>query len=111
MIPSQNGGPFAQKTLLGWGIVGTIDMSVKDEDVFGCSHGVVADSVNLDNKSPVHVALKSTVKAVMSPKQVPAALEQNVADIKNQGKNESSRDGKKFLENNITNTEDKHYEI
>ena len=111
VISAQNGGPFAQRTLLGWGIVGTIGMSVIDKDVFGFSHRIVAERVSLNNKSPVNVALKSTVKAVLSPKQVPAALEQDVTDIKNQDKNESSGDGKKFLENNITKTEDKHYEM
>ena len=112
VIPSQNNGPFAQKTLLGWGIVGTIDMSVNNEDVFGFSHRIVAESVSID-KNPVHSVLESTVQEVLSPKQVPAALKQEIADVKNQ-ETKLSRNDKKFLkvlENNITTTEDKRYQM
>ena len=51
----QNGGLFSQKTLLGWGVVGTIDMSGYDKNVFGFSHRLLAESTSFDNKSLVHV--------------------------------------------------------
>ena len=114
VIPSQNNGPFAQKTLLGWGIVGTIDMSVNDEDVFGCSHRVVAESVNLDNKAPMGLVLKSKeVEEVLAPEQVPVALEQDVANSKNQGGRELSKNEKfqEVLESNITRLKNKHYQM
>ena len=54
VITSSGDGPYAQRTDLGWGIVGVIDCVRSSNDVIGHSHRLVPYEV-LDSHKTVNV--------------------------------------------------------
>ncbi|XP_053376587.1 uncharacterized protein LOC128547590 [Mercenaria mercenaria] len=72
VITPVGNGPFAQKTDLGWTIVGTIDLNCVEDDSIGSSHRVLccevplALSVSDSQKEVVLFSLRTKVKEVVS---------------------------------------------
>ena len=68
VIAPEEDGPFAQRTDLGWGIVGIIDCNCDDDDRIGHSHRILAYEVV--GSKPVQVSLKSQTKELIFPRDV-----------------------------------------
>lgn len=112
VIVPDGDGPYAQKTDLGWGIVGIVDYDVNAEDDIGFSHRVLAYEVSDSNKV-VQVSVRSHTKDhVLSPRQILSVLESDFQDDVH-GVGLSQQD-KKFLDvvkQGICRTSDGHYQM
>ncbi len=111
VIPSQNGGPYAQQTDLGWGIIGVIDHDHIAGDPIGHSHRILAYEVQGSNRS-VQVSFNVHTKEVVSARDVLNVLEADFNDS-SQGVG-LSKDDKSFLnimQSNIKQNDDGHYEM
>ncbi len=76
MIPSSTSeGPFGQKTVLGWGIVGTIN-KITEVDSFGVSHHELSHGLFRCDKQRLRsrIILRSRVKEVY-PEDVLSVLQ------------------------------------
>ena len=97
VIPSDGYGPFAQKTDLGWGIIGLIRDNSNSSAIDGGGYG--------------QIVLKTTAKEMISPQEV----------YKFFGREEGSCDDGKFsqddvkfmklMDEGVTKTADKHYQM
>ncbi|XP_064647111.1 uncharacterized protein LOC135499967 [Lineus longissimus] len=103
--------PFAQKTDLGWGIVGNVGPSKNPEDVFGTSHCLKT----FDTQSDKLVLAVQTIgiDEDPTPKQLFEVL---TRDIKygDEGEDKMSQEDRKFLnilEEGIHRTKDGRYEM
>lgn len=73
--------PFAQKTDLGWSIVGYANPCVDYDDAIGSSHKIVVRQVTPCQQSPSHLTsevryiCRTQVKEVITPPNVIKALE------------------------------------
>lgn len=105
VVSDKGGGPFAQRTDLGWGIMGVIGekLDVNVEDSIGISHRIVACQVpdslaygdSMVGKS-VLFSLRTKVKEVFDPVKVLKILE---SDFSEQAEGQPiSSDDKRFLE-------------
>lgn len=107
VIVSETGGPYAQRTDLGWCIVGVVDEN-SEHDSIGFSHRVIC----IENSS-VQVALKThTTKEVISPRDVLSVLESDFKDVSNPYEVCMSKDDKDFMEimnSSIYQDQDGHY--
>ncbi len=114
VIPPVDNGPFAQRTDLGWGIVGVIDHSNISEESF-VSHRILSCEVPNDvngNDKLIHVAYKTKTKEVLTPCQIGKILESDFKDI-DCDEHKVSLEDKQFLnimESNIHMTNG-HYEM
>ncbi|XP_050404672.1 uncharacterized protein LOC126820632 [Patella vulgata] len=118
VIPPVGDGPFAQRTDLGWGIVGVIDPSPSDIDFIGVSHTTLAypvPSVTTNSSTPDHVyiSLRSEVNEIIDLNNLQRMFE--IDFIENKSDQTSySREEKKFLDlmsDKIHVTADGHYEM
>ncbi|KAJ8022438.1 hypothetical protein HOLleu_37335 [Holothuria leucospilota] len=120
VLPTFN-GPFAQRTVLGWGIVGVDDSQCDYYDDIGISHRVLTYEVpkyihNTCSElgvtmSHVHCACKTKVKEVVTPKDIIDMME---IDFNERKSSSYSQDDLKFLsilEKGIHQCEDKHLEM
>ena len=125
ILPTATRGPFAQKTELGWSIIGVTDSDQYDSndcDPIGVSHRIVTYEVlppisdlNSDVNVPefrkeVSFSLKTNVKEI-APKDV---IEMMEVDFSERRSNDYSQDDMKFisiLENGIRKRDDNHYEM
>ena len=106
--PSSN-GPFAQRTDLGWGIVGVINPSGNSN--CACSHRVLSYSSVVGKD--ISVSFRTRSKEVMSSRDVLKALEPDFSDQSQQGRG-LSVDDQKFLEilgSNIVQLPDGFYQM
>ena len=113
-------GPYAQRTDLGWGIIGNITRSkqglIDNQGYEHITHRVisrnVADTSCLYQKT-CHFSIKSTTKEVINPAQVRQMMESDFSE--NGSTNQPlSQDDKKFMlkmERGIHQREDGHYEM
>ena len=95
VIPTTNNGPYAQRTDLGWGIVGIVDPSYVDDNSVGYSHRTVSIEVEIDSKT-VHYCTKGRVKE-LTPIEVNGLLEQDFSD-RHVNRPSLSIDDRKFLD-------------
>ena len=65
ILPVGN-GPFAQRTDLGWGIVGVVDHSIVAEDIIGVSHRLLTRDTDVDH-AQVTFSFRSQIKEVIDP--------------------------------------------
>ena len=119
-------GPYAQKTALGWSVIGTIDSDQfleNDCDPIGISHRVltyevppiIGDPLNVNKTNeagrPVHFSCKTSIKEVITPQDVMNMMEIDFNELKSL--NTYSHEDRKFLsilEDCIHQRSDKHYE-
>ena len=111
LIPRQvvasKSGPFAQRTDLGWGIVGIVD-NAPSKSSSSFSHRVVAYEAN--NGKVNHVAFRTQTKEVVLPRQILGVLESDFKDV-GQGVG-MSVDDKRFLnimKSNVKIDSEGHY--
>ena len=95
-------GPFGQRTVLGWGIIGVIDDSPKSEDAIGESHrlltGEILEAIVMPNSSSeVHIAIRNSLKEVITPAQVNKMMELDFNEQLDTSKCKESREDKKFV--------------
>ena len=129
VIPPEDNGPYAERTDLGWGIVGIIDpdqIQVDECDPIGRSHLLLTYNVphestlpeegrrELDNfPTQVQMSLKTSVKEVFTPIEAMKMMELDFHERKS-GNDDFSQDDLKFLrkvKDGIYVTEDDHYEL
>lgn len=115
VIPAVGNGPYAQKTDLGWGIVGIIDPTRISDDSIGFSHRIIAlevQPINRDVESK-HVQFSiGTRTKELSPSEVLRMMELDFSDRAVE-KQPMSREDKRFLsilEENIR-LDEGHYEM
>ena len=90
--PEDTEGPFGQRTLLGWGIVGVISQpTVSESDSIGYSHRIVANQI-----TGSQIVIPRTAKEIVSPADCLKALEGDFVDQHQQSQG-ASQDEKLFL--------------
>ena len=99
VIPPEDGGPFAQRTELGWGVVGPIGEPCKSSSCHSLS-------------TTSHVVMRTTSKEMFSPKDIVEFFRrEETGDIAGKG---LSCDDQKFfsmMTQGIRKCEDGHYEM
>ena len=107
--PKSTGGPFGQKSDLGWGIVGTIGKPEKDNiDQIGVSHRIVAK-----HDTGSQIVLQKQTKEIVSPADCLKLLERDFFDSR-QHEEGSSADERRFLramEEGVTVDSSRHYSM
>ncbi|XP_060585528.1 uncharacterized protein LOC132741396 [Ruditapes philippinarum] len=117
VITPDGNGPYAQKTDLGWTIVGTIDSDCVENDSIGLSHHVLchevpsALSVSDNHKNTVMFSLRTKVKEVVSS-DILRVLEHDFCDLGITG-DKLSQEDKLFLSKLSENIcfQNGHYEM
>ena len=118
VIPGKQNEPYAQRTDLGWGIIGNVGKSTMDEGehLTGIVHRITTES-NLPTlkpsaRRPCHFSIRPTIKEVINPAQLREMLE---LDFSERGAEQPmSQEDKKFLsimEGETRQREDGHYEM
>ena len=131
VIPPSGNGPYAERTDLGWGIVGIIDpnqVEVDMHDPIGVSHRILTynipaqlsrsdvrdDSLGAkDVSNQIHVSLKTAVKEIITPLEVNRMMELDFNE-RNTGKDDYSQHDLKFLrtmKEGIHLSDDGHYQM
>ncbi|PIK42690.1 hypothetical protein BSL78_20459 [Apostichopus japonicus] len=120
VIPPVGDGPYAQRTDLGWGIVGMVDpdeVEICDHDSIGLSHLIVTCEVptpsQLDDCREVHICFRTKVKEIMCPEQVARMMELEFNEG-NFGQTSYSQEDVQFLstlKEGVHIAEDGHYEM
>lgn len=97
--------PYAQKSLLGWGIIGKVCLTSESSDAVTCHKTASRESVKF--------ATPTSAKEVLCPQKVIETLEKDFAD-ENMGEQSLSVEDQKFLKlmgNGIKKRPDGHYEM
>ena len=116
VIAPDTNGPYAQRTDLGWGIVGIVEEGETDD--IGVSHRILSCQVPphlcKDPSLPERtlVSLQTKIKEAIEPSDVAAMMELDFSEMEAGGKAMSLEDSKflSLLQNEI-HLEDGHYEI
>lgn len=122
VIASSEGGPFAQRTDLGWGIIGVTDSyNIVDDqvDVIGVSHRILTCVVPetvvpqcADHKfKSVQFSFRTKVKEVVDPSRILKIMESDF--VENSDVQPISREDKRFLDlmNEQIRVVDRKYEM
>ena len=113
VIPGRGNEPYAQLTNLGWGIVGNVDGSYRnEEDVRGVVHRTVT-LVPESSRRGCTFAIKGTIKELINPQQVRQMMELDFSEG-SKPTQPLSIDDRKFLEQlqeGVHQTNSKHYEM
>ena len=122
VIPGKDNEPYAQKTDLGWGIVGNVSRSNlerdKDQEEMHTTHAcrVIPRCTNDTNPSyrkTCFFSVKTTTKEILNPVQVRQILESDFSEGKT-NEQPISQDDRKFIrkvEQGIRQRQDGHYEM
>ena len=123
IIPPVNGGPYGQRTNLGWSIIGIVNAAQSNaEDDIGVSHRILTCEVPSDLSDPtsrqyggekVFISFSNQVKEVFMPTEVVRMLELDFNE-KRFDTIAPSQEDKRFLsilEEGIHVREDGHYEM
>lgn len=119
IVSGKENQPFAQRTDLGWSIVGCGNSSVDYGDAIGVSHRIIVKQVlpnlqsSLNLTSEVQYICRTQIKEVITPPNVIKALE---SDFNEKAAEDScfSQEDLRFLskmETGIRHKEDDHYEM
>ena len=121
IIPSNDNGPYAQRSELGWGIIGNVIKSRirQDENQRGAdhfTHRVTSRTITHSSSSQqktCYFSTKTFAKEIINPVQVKQMME---SDFSERSSNEQpiSQDNRRFMlkmEQGIPQREDGHYEM
>ncbi len=121
IIPGHANEPYAQKTELGWGVIGNVTKSKRSsdndcEDTVHVTHRII--SRVSDNTSPLnakicHFSIKTTTKEIINPTQVREMMESDFSERRT-GEQPMSQEDRKFIqkmEQGIHQRSDGHYEM
>lgn len=118
IVSGKEGEPYAQRTDLGWSIVGQTNHCLNYGDAIGISHRIIVKKVipelkpSLKLQNKVHYVNRTTVKDI-TPSDIIKALEGDFSERAIEG-NPVSQEDLKFLtklKENITQNESGHYEM
>ncbi|CAB4020137.1 Hypothetical predicted protein, partial [Paramuricea clavata] len=101
VIPGQQNEPYAQRSDLGWGIIGNVTKPTEnnDESSVAIVHRVTTrnpTSTNTPQQKSCYFAIKPTVKEVINPAQLCQMLELDFSERRN-SEPSMSQDDRKFL--------------
>ena len=97
VIPSSSGGPFGQRTVLGWGIVGVIDERAMIDEI-GYSHRIISQSSTGNHIQPqTKIVMRTSVKEVM-PETILKILQADFHESQEDTLTKTSQDDKQFLQ-------------
>jgi hypothetical protein len=122
IIPAgPDNGPYAQRTDLGWGIIGNVTKAKRkqdeDQENEHVTHRVISRSVrdtNLRHQKASHFSIKTTTKEVINPVQVRQMMESDFSEARASDQPALSQDDRKFMlkmERGIRQRENGHYEM
>ncbi|XP_043977226.1 uncharacterized protein LOC122833589 [Gambusia affinis] len=118
VVSGKDNEPFAQKTDLGWTIVGGVDHCVDYGDIIGCSHRIIVKEVTPNPPSDqlskeVHFICHTQVKEVFMPSDVIKVLESDFNERKVEDSHLSQEDLRfiSIMENGVKIQEDGHCEL
>ena len=116
VIPGQGDEPYAQRTELGWGIVGNINnKEIETDNVEGVVHRIISNPVtigqNRERACTFHVT--KSVKEIINPQEIRRIMESDFSE-RSADRNPISLDDLKFLEqlkSGIHKLPNGHYEM
>ena len=113
IIAGEENEPYGQKSILGWGIVGTVCNSWIENEFVSVTHRIsAAGTKNSPEKiGDARFAFSTKAKEVFSPKQVKEMFELDFVEGRNTNRTASWEDTRflELLENEIQQQEDGHY--
>ena len=115
VIPGSDEDPYAKRTNLGWGVIGTInlDKHVEDDGHCSCNRIISREIGEGSSRTVSHFVMKTQFKEVFGPTQVNRMFELDFNETIRDDQALSFQD-KKFLNivtTNIRRREDRHYEM
>ena len=116
VIPGNDNDPYAKRTALGWGIIGTVkpsDCKVEVEEDYAGANKIIAREVHCSSGKLCHFAFKTHTKEVLDPLQINKMFEQDFIDTKPERRPLSFEDRKfmKKMTDGVHQREDSHYEL
>ncbi|KAL6455426.1 hypothetical protein MHYP_G00361280 [Metynnis hypsauchen] len=119
VVPGEENQPFAQKTDLGWSVVGCGNPCLNYGDAIGVSHQVIVKQVmpgiqsSSDFTSEVHYVCRTQIKEVILPADVLKVLESDFAERASESSHVSQEDLRFLskLKQGIILKSDGHYEM
>lgn len=108
VIPPVDEGPYAQRTALGWGIVGVIDSNGIEQDAVGVSHRILA------SMEGIQIASSSKIREIISPNEIVQFMQQDFSETQGNPKHSVSVEDQKFIQklsDGITKDTDGHYQM
>ncbi|XP_055958550.1 uncharacterized protein LOC130013685 [Patella vulgata] len=121
VIPHSGNGPYAQRTDLGWGVVGIIDQCASENlDSIGCSSQTFQVRTSCNNKSEqsltssdIVVSFKTHIREIINPVDILKMMEIDFSDRNNNDSGCSHEDNQFVLKMNssIRLNENSHYEM
>ncbi|XP_061144019.1 uncharacterized protein LOC133160414 [Syngnathus typhle] len=119
VVPGEEHQPFAQRTDLGWSVVGYGKPRLNYGDAIGMSHQVIAKQVmpglpsSSDLTSEVHYVYRTQIKKVILPADVMKMLESDFIERSSEASSLSQEDIKFLseMETGIKLKSDGHYEM
>ena len=115
VIPGSDEDPYAKRTNLGWGVIGSINLDEDGEDDGRCScHRIISREIGEGlSRTVSHFVMRTQVEKVFGPAQVNRMFELDFNEMIRDEQALSFQD-KKFLNivtTNIRRREDGHYEM
>lgn len=118
VVSGKDNEPFAQKSDLGWTIVGGIDPRIDYGEAIGCSHRIIVKEVTPNPSSDqlskeVHYICCTQVKEVVTPSDVIKVLESDFNDRKIEDSHYSQEDLRfiSIMEEGVKMQKDGHCEL
>ena len=107
IIPPVGDGPFAQKTVLGWGIVGILDHDSVDSDTLGPSHEAFFTACTSA------VTFRTKVKEILNPQDITKLLERDFLESDLSTIPMSQQDFRflEIMDNNVARKQNGHYQM
>lgn len=115
VIPAPGDEAYAQRTDLGWGIVGVLDYNQIDDDEV-TTHRIVTQEVvaPVDRKVVTFAVKRAKIKEIINPAELMNLIDADFSGASDVGDTKCSMEDRKFmtvLQNGIHRTDDGHFEM